>query len=83
MKTLIKSTLMAGIGLAFAMGAASAQTKLKWAHVYETSEAFHTESLWAAAEFAKLIVAQRAYSANTKIITTSDEMLQETINLKR
>ncbi|MEQ1649998.1 MAG: sialic acid TRAP transporter substrate-binding protein SiaP [Hyphomicrobiaceae bacterium] len=32
---------------------AQAQTKLKWAHVYETSEAFHTESVWAAAEFAK------------------------------
>jgi tripartite ATP-independent transporter DctP family solute receptor len=32
---------------------AMAQTKLKWAHVYETSEAFHTESVWAAQEFAK------------------------------
>jgi tripartite ATP-independent transporter DctP family solute receptor len=32
---------------------AQAQTKLKWAHVYETSEAFHTESVWAAQEFAK------------------------------
>ncbi|NKE43316.1 flagellar hook protein FlgE [Roseomonas frigidaquae] len=36
-----------------------------------------------AAEFARLIVAQRAYSASTKIVTTSDEMLQETISLKR
>ena len=27
---------------------ASAQTKLKWAHVYETSEPFHTASVWAA-----------------------------------
>jgi tripartite ATP-independent transporter DctP family solute receptor len=32
---------------------AQAQTKLKWAHVYETSEAFHTESVWAAQEFAR------------------------------
>ncbi|HRK18363.1 MAG TPA: sialic acid TRAP transporter substrate-binding protein SiaP [Hyphomicrobiaceae bacterium] len=32
---------------------AFAQTKLKFAHVYETSEPFHTEALWAAAEFAK------------------------------
>src|SRR5512138_905663 len=32
---------------------AAAQTKLKFAHVYETSEAFHTEALWAAAEIAK------------------------------
>ena len=29
---------------------AAAQTKLKWAHVYETSEPFHTESVWAAGE---------------------------------
>ena len=32
---------------------AAAQTKLKWAHVYETSEPFHTESVWAADEFKK------------------------------
>jgi tripartite ATP-independent transporter DctP family solute receptor len=53
MKTLLKSTLLAGIGLAFAVGAASAQIKLKWGHVYETSEPFHTESVWAGQEFAK------------------------------
>jgi tripartite ATP-independent transporter DctP family solute receptor len=32
---------------------ATAQTKLKWAHVYETSEPYHTEALWAAAEIKK------------------------------
>ena len=32
---------------------ALAQTALKWAHVYETSEPFHTESVWAAEEIAK------------------------------
>jgi len=32
---------------------AGAQTKLKWAHVYETSEPFHTQSVWAAQEIAK------------------------------
>lgn len=36
-----------------------------------------------AAEFTKLIVAQRAYTANTRVVTTSDEMLQETINMRR
>ncbi len=36
-----------------------------------------------AAEFSKLIVAQRAYTANTRIVTTSDELLQDTINMKR
>jgi tripartite ATP-independent transporter DctP family solute receptor len=48
----------------FAMGAAvitalaiaapaSAQTKLKWAHVYEISEPYHNEALWAADEIKK------------------------------
>lgn len=36
-----------------------------------------------ATEFTKLIVAQRAYSANTKLITTADELLTATINLKQ
>jgi tripartite ATP-independent transporter DctP family solute receptor len=34
-------------------GPAAAQTKLKWAHVYETSEPYHTESVWAAEEIKK------------------------------
>lgn len=36
-----------------------------------------------AAEFSKLILAQRAYTANTRIVTASDEMLQDTINMRR
>jgi flagellar hook protein FlgE len=36
-----------------------------------------------AAEFINMIVAQRGYQANSKIITTTDEILQESINLKR
>src|SRR2546421_6668056 len=36
-----------------APGAGMAQTKLKWAHVYETSEPFHTASVWAAQEINK------------------------------
>ncbi len=39
--------------LAVSVGLAQAQTKLKWAHVYETSEPFHTESVWAAEEIRK------------------------------
>jgi tripartite ATP-independent transporter DctP family solute receptor len=34
-------------------GLASAQTKLKWAHVYETSEPFHKWSVWAGDEIKK------------------------------
>lgn len=33
--------------------AAQAETVLKWGHVYETSEPFHTESVWAGEEIAK------------------------------
>jgi len=40
--------------LVMASGAALAQqTKLKWAHVYETSEPYHTWSVWAAGEIEK------------------------------
>ncbi|WP_210507490.1 flagellar hook protein FlgE [Naasia sp. SYSU D00057] len=35
------------------------------------------------AEFTNLIVAQRGFQANARIITTSDEVLQELTNLKR
>lgn len=34
-------------------------------------------------EFSKLIVAQQAYTAGTRIITTSDTLIQETLNMKR
>lgn len=34
-------------------------------------------------EFANMIVAQRAFQANSRIITTSDEVLQELVQLKR
>lgn len=34
-------------------------------------------------EFSKLIVTQQAYAANTRIISTSDEMIQEALNMIR
>jgi flagellar hook protein FlgE len=36
-----------------------------------------------ASEFATLITTQRGFQASARIITTSDEMLQEVVNLKR
>jgi tripartite ATP-independent transporter DctP family solute receptor len=45
-------TLLAVAVLALA-GPVLAQTKLKWAHVYETSEPFHKWSVWAADEIKK------------------------------
>jgi tripartite ATP-independent transporter DctP family solute receptor len=51
LKTLLAAAVVASAGVA-ALPAA-AQTKLKWAHVYETSEPYHTESVWAAEEIKK------------------------------
>ncbi|MGL4443335.1 MAG: flagellar hook protein FlgE [Alsobacter sp.] len=36
-----------------------------------------------AEEFSKMIVTQQAYSANTRVISTSQQMLQETLNVVR
>ncbi|MDD2555329.1 MAG: flagellar hook protein FlgE [Syntrophaceticus sp.] len=36
-----------------------------------------------ASEFTDLIITQRGFQANSRVITTSDEMLQELVNLKR
>lgn len=48
LKTIAACVLAAG-----ALGMAQAQTKLKWAHVYETSEPFHKYSVWAGDEIKK------------------------------
>ena len=50
--TIWKKTLLAVLAAGLA-GSAFGQTKLKWAHVYETSEPFHKWSVWAAEEFGK------------------------------
>ena len=50
---LILSAGAIAIAAAVAAGPAAAQTKLKWAHVYETSEPYHTQSVWAAEEIKK------------------------------
>ena len=36
-----------------------------------------------ATEFINMITAQKAYSANARVITTEDQMLTELINIKR
>ncbi len=46
-------------------------------------EALEASNVDIAEEFTQMIQAQRAYSANGRVITTSDQMLEEVINLKR
>ena len=49
----LKTMLGAAAVMVASTLSAHAETALKWAHVYETSEPFHTESVWAAQEIAK------------------------------
>ena len=51
LKTLASCAILASLVSTFGM--AQAQTKLKWAHVYETSEPYHKWSVWAADEIKK------------------------------
>ncbi|MBY6006461.1 flagellar hook-basal body complex protein [Salipiger bermudensis] len=48
-----------------------------------TSGGVESANVDIAEELTSLIQRQRAYSSNAKIITTADEMLNETVNLKR
>ena len=50
-RTMLGATLI--VAMAGFCGPGSAQTKLKWAHVYEVAEPYHTEALWAAEEIKK------------------------------
>lgn len=50
---LIATMMISAAALAVTATPALAQTKLKWAHVYEVSEPYHTQSVWAAEEIKK------------------------------
>ena len=52
MKHILKG-LIATMAFAAATGALAQTKQLKWAHVYETSEPYHTEAVWAAEEIKK------------------------------
>jgi tripartite ATP-independent transporter DctP family solute receptor len=53
MKNTLKTLLGASAVILASTLAAQAQEVLKWAHVYEANEPFHTESVWAAEEIGK------------------------------
>jgi flagellar hook protein FlgE len=48
-----------------------------------TGGALEMSNVDLSAEFTNLIIAQRGFQANARVITTSDEVLQELVNLKR
>lgn len=46
-----------------------------------TGGAVEASNVDIAAQFTQMIVAQRAYTANTKVVTTTNQMLQDTLNM--
>lgn len=78
--------LYAGIGAAGPLGGASSPTPAApGTNGLGTLEsgALELSNVDLASEFANLITTQRSFQANARIITTTDEMLQELVNLKR
>ncbi|NKQ84782.1 sialic acid TRAP transporter substrate-binding protein SiaP [Rhizobium ruizarguesonis] len=53
MKSRLATILCTAAAIMASSAIVHAQTVLKWAHVYETSEPFHTDSVWAAEEINK------------------------------
>lgn len=75
-------------GLQKMNGTAFAETQESGAAIYGATGDIIASSTEAsnvdlADEFSKLIIAQQAYTAGTRIITTSDTLIQETLNMKR
>ncbi len=82
--TLFKAAADAGITAANTVFSASYNTTTNEATTEKMfSNSLEQSNVDMAAQFVKMILTQRAYSANSKTITTSDEMTQEVINLKR
>ncbi|GAB6899886.1 flagellar hook protein FlgE [Kineosporia succinea] len=52
-------------------------------HGLITGGALEMSNVDLAAEFTNMIIAQRGFQANSKVITSSDEILQELVNIKR
>jgi flagellar hook protein FlgE len=79
------NNLFSGIGSAGPLGGATPTPEPPGTNglgkIY--SGALELSNVDLANEFTNLITTQRAYQANARIITTSDEMLQELVNLKR
>jgi len=48
-----------------------------------TPGALETSNVDLALEFTKLVVAQRSFQANSRMVTTADTLMQELVNLVR
>ncbi|MFT6533520.1 MAG: flagellar hook protein FlgE, partial [Limimaricola cinnabarinus] len=79
--------LLAADGNAYALSRSSGKFSLNQAGQGSagtlTAGALESSNVEVAQELTDLIRTQRAYSSNAKIVTTVDEMLDETMRLKR
>lgn len=83
---LVKSgdSLYSGMALAGPLGGVGAPPQAPGTSGLGTiqSQALEMSNVDLTAEFANMITSQRGFQANARVITTSDEMLQEIVNLK-
>ncbi len=74
-------------GSLFAQSIASGAPQPRWSGEQDAGKllggTLEQSNVDISAEFTKLIIAQRSYSANAKVVTTADEVTQEALNLKR
>lgn len=70
-------------GAAFAATSTSGEANLNGTHGSIIAEALELSNADIATEFSKLIVTQQAYSANSKIVTSANEMLDSALNMVR
>jgi flagellar hook protein FlgE len=77
--------LFSGIAAAGPLGGASPQSEPAGTYGLGRiqSGTLELSNVDLAGEFSNLIAAQRGFQANARMITTSDEMMQELVNLKR
>ncbi len=72
-----------GFTVTTASGAAQAQDPASSGAGTLLAGSIESSNVDIATQFTKLIVAQQAYSANAKVVTTANDMLQTTIDMKR
>ncbi len=81
--TSVGSNLYSNMANAGGLTAATAAGSGTLVNTSIVSGALELSNVDLSAQMADLIVAQRAFEANSKIVTTSDEMLQTVVNMKR
>jgi flagellar hook protein FlgE len=81
--TLFQASTNAGVPAAGFSNAAGSANIANGSTEKIASNSLEQSNVDMAGQFVKMILTQRAYSANSKTITTADEMTQEVLNLKR